>query len=105
MRTAGRTAKGLFNKVRNQATRRRFVVSTIKKDEALFETAVFEVNFFYLPRRWSNPDLAVETRAKDEAGTCITNWPPAWPRNTPPDSSKNTAPSVLSQIFLCSCRL
>ena len=67
MRTAGRTAKGLFNKVRNQATRRRFVVSTIKKDEALFETAVFEVNFFYLPRRWSNPDQAVETHTKDEA--------------------------------------
>jgi DNA-binding MarR family transcriptional regulator len=67
LRTAGRTAKGLFNKVRNQATRRRFVVSTIKKGEDLFETAVFEVNFFYLPRRWSNPDLAVETRAKDEA--------------------------------------
>jgi hypothetical protein len=43
------------------------VVSTIKKDEDLFETAVFEVNFFYLPRRWSNPDLAVETHTKDEA--------------------------------------
>ncbi|MFZ0052805.1 MAG: hypothetical protein WAK96_13600 [Desulfobaccales bacterium] len=67
MRVPGITAKGLFNKVRNQATRRRFVVSTIKKDEDLFETAVFEVNFFYLPRRWSNPALAVETHTKDEA--------------------------------------
>jgi DNA-binding MarR family transcriptional regulator len=67
LRIAGITAKGLCNKVRNQATRRRFVVSTIKKDEALFETAVFEVNFFYLPRRWSNPDLAVKTHTKDEA--------------------------------------
>ncbi len=67
MRIAGRTGKGLFNKVRNQPTRRRFVVSTIRKDKDLFETAVFEVNFFYLPRRWSNPDLAVEIRGKDQA--------------------------------------
>ena len=67
MRIGGRTGKGLLAKVRNQPTRRRFVVSTIKKGEDRFETAVFEVNFFYLPRRWSNPHLAVETRAKDEA--------------------------------------
>lgn len=67
MRIGGRTAQGLFNRVKNQPTRRRFVVSTVKKREGLFETAVFEANFFYVPRRWSNPDLAVETRAKDEA--------------------------------------
>jgi hypothetical protein len=60
-------AKGLFNKVKNLPTRRRFVVSTIRKDENLFETAVFEANFFYLPRRWSTPDLTVETHTKDDA--------------------------------------
>jgi len=66
-RIAGMPPRGLYNRVRNQPTRRRFVVSTIKKGEDLFETAVFEVNFFYLPRRWSNPDLAVESRAQDDA--------------------------------------
>jgi DNA-binding MarR family transcriptional regulator len=60
-------AKGLFNKVKNRPTRRRFVVSTIRKGENLFETAVFEANFFYLPRRWNRPDLALETYTKDEA--------------------------------------
>lgn len=59
--------KGLFNKVKNLPTRRRFVVSTIKKGEDLFETAVFEATFFYTPRHLSKPDLAVETHSKDEA--------------------------------------
>jgi hypothetical protein len=59
--------KGLFNKVKNQPTRRKFVVSTIRKDEDVFETAIFETNFFYLPRRWNQPDLAVVTFSKDEA--------------------------------------
>ena len=59
--------KGLFNKVKNQPTRRRFVVSTIRKGDDLFETAVFAANFFYLPRHLSNPDLAVETRSQDDA--------------------------------------
>jgi hypothetical protein len=59
--------KGLFNKVKNRPTRRKFVVSTIRKDENLFETAIFEANFFYLPRRWHQPDLAVQTHTKDEA--------------------------------------
>jgi hypothetical protein len=59
--------KGLFNKVKNRPTRRRFVVSTIRKDENLFETAVFEANFFYLPRRLSQPDLALPTTTPDEA--------------------------------------
>lgn len=61
------TAKGLFNKVKNLTTRRRFVVSTIKKTKDLFETAVFEATFFYLPRRLSHPDLTVATRSQDEA--------------------------------------
>jgi len=60
-------AKGLFNKVKNRPTRRKFVVSTIRKDEDLFETAVFEANFFYLPRRWRQPDLTVATSTQDEA--------------------------------------
>jgi hypothetical protein len=59
--------KGLFNKVKNRPTRRKFVVSTIRKDECVFETAIFETNFFYLPRRWSQPDLAVMTSSRDEA--------------------------------------
>jgi hypothetical protein len=61
--------KGLFNKIKNRPTRRRFVVSTIRKDENSFETAVFEANFFYLPRRWNHPDLALETATPDEAST------------------------------------
>jgi hypothetical protein len=61
------SAKGLFNKVKNRLTRRRFVVSTIRKEEDVFETAVFEANFFYMPRHWSQPDLAMTTRSKDEA--------------------------------------
>ena len=59
--------KGLFNKVKNLPTRRRYVVSTIRKAEDLFETAVFEANFFFLPRRWSKPELTVATHSRDEA--------------------------------------
>jgi hypothetical protein len=59
--------KGLFNKVKNRATRRKFVISTICKGEAIFETAVFEANFFYLPRRWNHPDLAFQTQSLEEA--------------------------------------
>jgi hypothetical protein len=59
--------KGLFNKIKNQPTRRRFVVSTIRKGDSVFETAVFEANFFYLPRSWSRPALVVVTGTQDEA--------------------------------------
>ena len=59
--------KGLFNKVKNSPTRRRFVVSTIKKAEDLFETAVFEANLFYIPRSLSRPLLAIESHTRDEA--------------------------------------
>jgi hypothetical protein len=59
--------KGLFNKVKNRPTRRRFVVSTIRKDENLFETAIFEANFFYLPRHLNKPNLAVSTSTPEEA--------------------------------------
>ena len=59
--------KGLFNKVKNLPTRRRFVVSTICKDDNAFETAVFEANFFYLPRSWSRPALVVVKNTQVEA--------------------------------------
>jgi len=59
--------KGLFNKIKNQPTRRRFVVSTIRKGENAFETAIFEANFFYLPRSWSRPALVLTAASKDEA--------------------------------------
>ena len=59
--------KGLFNKIKNLPTRRRFVVSTICKGDNAFEPAVFEANFFYLPRSWSRPALVVVTDTKDEA--------------------------------------
>ena len=62
-----RAAKGLFNKVKNLPTRQRFVVSTIKKAEGRFETAVFEATFFYTPRRLSKPDLVVENHNQEEA--------------------------------------
>jgi len=59
--------KGLFNKVKNRPTRRRFVVSTIRKTDDLFETAIFEANFFYLPRRWDQPEFTVMSSNPDEA--------------------------------------
>jgi DNA-binding MarR family transcriptional regulator len=59
--------KGLFNKVKNRPTRRRFLVSTIRKGDEVFETGVFVANFFYIPRHLSQPDLAVVTHSQDEA--------------------------------------
>lgn len=60
---------GLFNRVRNSMTGRRFLISTIKKDDATFETAVFPANFLYLPRglRLTNPCLVKCCRAPEEA--------------------------------------
>ena len=62
-----KTMKGLFNKVKNRQTHQRFVVSTICKEEGLFETAVFAATFLYIPKSLSKPALRVETRTKDEA--------------------------------------
>ncbi|MDI6854158.1 MAG: hypothetical protein QME75_11225 [Deltaproteobacteria bacterium] len=59
--------KGLFNKVRNRSTRQRYVVSTIRKDDYLFETAIFEATFFYIPKTLSRPVLRVESRTREEA--------------------------------------
>jgi len=58
---------GLFKKVRNRLTRRRYVVSTIRTEENLFEIAVFEANLFYWPRNLKQPDLAVRCSDPDEA--------------------------------------
>jgi hypothetical protein len=58
--------KGLFNRVKNRPTRRKFLISTIHKGD-VFETGVFVANFFYIPRHLSKPDLAVLTHSQDEA--------------------------------------
>jgi hypothetical protein len=60
---------GMFNRVRNKLTGKRFLISTIKKDDATFETAVFPANFVYLPQgfRLSNPCLVKQTRDPEEA--------------------------------------
>ncbi|MEJ2068884.1 MAG: hypothetical protein P8X65_03210 [Syntrophobacterales bacterium] len=59
--------KGLFNKVKNRYTRQRFVVSTIRKGEDVFETAVFTATLLYFPKSLSKPDLTVKTQTRDEA--------------------------------------
>ena len=59
--------QGLFNKVKNRHTRQRYVVSTIRKEENLFETAVFPATLLYFPKSLSKPDLMVKTHTKDEA--------------------------------------
>jgi hypothetical protein len=60
---------GLFNRVRNKMTGKRFLISTIKKDGTTFETAVFPANIFYLPQgfRLSNPCLVIQTLNPEEA--------------------------------------
>jgi hypothetical protein len=60
---------GMFNKIRNTLTGKRFLISTIKKDDATFETAVFPANFFYLPQgfKLSNPCLVKKTWDAEEA--------------------------------------
>jgi len=59
--------KGLFNKVKNRYTRQRFVVSTIRKEEDVFETAVFAATLLYVPKSLKNPDMTVQTQTEDEA--------------------------------------
>ena len=59
--------KGLFNKVKNRYTRQRFVVSTIRKGEDVFETAVFAATLLYVPKSLSKPELTVQTQTQDEA--------------------------------------
>ncbi len=58
---------GLFKKVRNRMTRRRYVVSTVRKEGDVFETAVFEANLFYWPRSLKHPSLALQCHDPDEA--------------------------------------
>ena len=59
--------KGLFNKVKNRQTRQRFVVSTIRRGENLFETAVFAAKLWFIPTSLSHPEMTVETHSQDEA--------------------------------------
>jgi hypothetical protein len=59
--------KGLFNKVKNHNTRQRFVVSTIRREDDLFETAVFAASWWFFPKPLSNPKMTVQTHSKDEA--------------------------------------
>lgn len=59
--------KGLFNKIKNRQTRQRFVVSTVRKGEDLFETAVFTATLLYIPKNLSKPELTVATHSQEEA--------------------------------------
>jgi len=59
--------KGLFHKVKNRLTRQRFVVSTIRKEENLFETAVFAATIFFVPKSLKRPECTVTTHTLDEA--------------------------------------
>jgi len=59
--------KGLFNKVKNRNTRQRFVVSTVRQGEDLFETAVFAATLLYLPKSLSNPEMTIKTYTTEEA--------------------------------------
>ncbi len=76
--------KGLVNKVKNLPTRQRFVVSTVRKGEDLFETAVFTTTLIFyaftflydilrrfgvktVPETLSEPDMTVESHTRDEA--------------------------------------
>ncbi len=60
---------GLFHKVKNKPTGRRFLISTIKKDDNTYETAVFPANFFYLPQgfKLTNPSLVRKSQDSPEA--------------------------------------
>jgi hypothetical protein len=59
--------KGLFNKVKNRNTRQRFVVSTIRRGDDLFETAVFAATLLFIPKSMSKPEMMVKTHSQDEA--------------------------------------
>jgi hypothetical protein len=60
---------GLFNRVRNKLTGRRFLISAIKIDDTTFEIAVFPANFFYLPQglKLKNPCFLRQTQDPEEA--------------------------------------
>ena len=62
-----KSMKGLFNKVKNRNTRQRFLVSTIRRGESLYETAVFATTLLYIPKSLSSPEMKIETHSKDEA--------------------------------------
>ena len=60
---------GLFHRVKNKLTGKRFLISTIKKDDNTYETAVFPANFFYLPQglKLANPSLVKPSQNPEEA--------------------------------------
>jgi hypothetical protein len=60
---------GLFNKIKNKLTGKRFLISTIKKDDNSYETAVFPANFFYLPQglKLTNPSFIKPSPDSEEA--------------------------------------
>jgi hypothetical protein len=62
-----KSMKGLFNKIKNRRTRQRFVVSTVRQGEALFETAVFAATLLYFPKSLSKPEMTVKTHSQGEA--------------------------------------
>jgi len=43
------------------------VVSTICREDDLFETAVFATSWWFFPKSLTNPEMMVQTRSKDEA--------------------------------------
>jgi hypothetical protein len=59
--------KGLFNRIKNRSTNKRYLVSTIRQGPEMFETVVFAGIIFYFPLPWSKPLLAVKTHTQDEA--------------------------------------
>ncbi|MDD3580722.1 MAG: hypothetical protein PHW74_06845 [Desulfobacca sp.] len=58
---------GLFKKIKNRPTGRRYVISTIRKSPESFETAVFTANFLYWPRSLKHPDLVIHTETIEAA--------------------------------------
>ena len=84
---------GLFNKVKNKLTGKRFLVSTIKKDDNTYETAVFPANFFYLPQgfKLTNPSLVKQSRDPEEAERLH--------RNLEPTPANRVSRTITSGIF------
>jgi hypothetical protein len=64
-----KTTTGLFNRIRNKQTRRRYLVSTVRQEDHTYETAVFAANFLYLPcgLTLKNPLLLVQCSSHEEA--------------------------------------
>jgi hypothetical protein len=72
-------------------------VSTIRKDENLFETAIFEANFFYLPRHWDQPEFTVMSLNPEEAwklhGELAVRFTHEYPARIIQEYRENTPPT------------